>query len=70
MAEDWEEWEAEEKESLENIERLVGEGHTHHCACRMTWGDGECECNKQGITPGEISKMIEDIGAIPAMPMK
>ena len=26
------------------IESLVKCGHTYHCACRMTWGDGECEC--------------------------
>lgn len=19
-------------------------GHTYHCAARMNWGDGECEC--------------------------
>lgn len=28
-----------------NIERLIKEGHTEHCAKRITWGDGECECN-------------------------
>lgn len=26
------------------IDRLKEEGHTHHCACRQIWGDGECEC--------------------------
>lgn len=26
------------------IKKLVSEGHTEHCAERMTWGDGECEC--------------------------
>ena len=20
-------------------------GHSHHCACRQVWGDGECECD-------------------------
>lgn len=23
---------------------LVNKGHTHHCAIRQIWGDGECEC--------------------------
>lgn len=22
----------------------VENGHTYHCAARMNWGDGECEC--------------------------
>ena len=26
------------------IKTLVKCGHTYHCACRITWGDGECEC--------------------------
>ena len=28
------------------IEKLINEGHSHHCACRQRWGDGECECSK------------------------
>ena len=23
----------------------IRDGHTYHCASRMFWGDGECECN-------------------------
>lgn len=32
------------------ISKLISDGHTHHCACRQVWGDGECECEKRGIT--------------------
>lgn len=28
------------------IMKLIKQGHTHHCACRIHWGDGECECSK------------------------
>lgn len=24
-------------------------GHTPHCASRMAWGDGECECGLRSI---------------------
>lgn len=30
----------------ETIRLLVGAGHTDHCAKRMVFGDGECECRK------------------------
>ena len=35
------------------IERLEGEGHSFHCAMRITTGDGECECGirKAGYDP-------------------
>lgn len=33
------------EEKLE-IERLVASGHTRHCACRIVWGDGCCECGQ------------------------
>lgn len=26
----------------------VAAGHTDHCAKRLVWGDGECECGKKG----------------------
>jgi len=26
------------------INKLMARGHPYHCACRMTWGDGEREC--------------------------
>ena len=31
----------------EEIKRLVVEGHTYHCACRIVWGDGQCECKME-----------------------
>lgn len=37
---------------------LKKDGHTGHCAARMVFGDGECECGKKGIVPGPISRMI------------
>jgi len=43
----WEEWEKEEAANLERIKGLMNVGHTHHCAFRIVWGDGECECNKR-----------------------
>ncbi len=42
----------------DEIERLQKDGHTYHCACRIVWGDGECECRKKGIIPGRISKSM------------
>jgi hypothetical protein len=30
-------------EDDEKIKRLMGEGHTYHCAARHVWGDGGCE---------------------------
>ncbi len=49
----WEEWEKEEAENLERIKGLRKVGHTHHCACRIVWGDGECECGEKGRTREE-----------------
>lgn len=33
--------------------QLVGLGHTDHCASRIVWGDGECECDlyEKGYDP-------------------
>lgn len=31
----------------ERMKRLQKLGHTHHCAARVVWGDGECECQKK-----------------------
>jgi len=47
-------------ESEEYIQVLIyqDEGHTHHCACRMVWGGGECECNLNKQTP-EMFKAVE-----------
>lgn len=32
------------KDDWREIAKLMDEGHVYHCACRMVWGDGECEC--------------------------
>ena len=36
-------------------EELISQGHTYHCASRMSMGDGECECELKGIQPPEGS---------------
>ena len=34
-------------EDVLKIDQLVvKENHTYHCARRIVWGDGECECEK------------------------
>jgi len=37
-----------EQNSIDNqrISELVIDGHTAHCAKRIVWGDGECECGE------------------------
>lgn len=37
-----------EQNNIDNqrISELVIKGHTDHCAKRIVWGDGECECGK------------------------
>ncbi len=38
------------KESIEDkieINNWIADGHTQHCAYRLVWGDGECECRRQ-----------------------
>lgn len=45
-------------EDQKEIWRLQDEGHTAHCACRLVWGDGECECELKGKKPPIISQMI------------
>ena len=44
----WSAWEADKTESLQLINELQAKGHSHHCACRQVWGDGECECDLLG----------------------
>jgi hypothetical protein len=41
------------QEEMKQINKLQKQGHSHHCACRQVWGDGECECDlyKQGYDP-------------------
>lgn len=34
------------KDDWREVARLMDAGHTYHCACRMVWGDGECECQR------------------------
>lgn len=31
----------------ECVRKLIGLGHNPHCAKRIVWGDGECECGTQ-----------------------
>ncbi len=46
-------FEEEHKDELKQIDEIVKQGHSHHCACRQIWGDGECECDlyKKGYNP-------------------
>lgn len=34
------------------------QGHTFHCATRIVFGDGECECNLKAHIPGGISRAM------------
>lgn len=34
------------REDAEEIARLERDGHTYRCACRIVWGEGECECKE------------------------
>jgi len=36
------------QEELKQIQELEKQGHSPHCARRQVWGDGECECRKEG----------------------
>lgn len=37
------------QEDAKKFRELRKVGHTRHCACRILWGDGECECkNEEG----------------------
>jgi hypothetical protein len=49
----WRSWEIDRAEEGRRIEKIMSQGHSHHCACRQVWGDGECECDlyKQGYDP-------------------
>lgn len=46
------------KEDSKNIHLHMDKGHTYHCACRLVWGDGECECKLKGKPPGIISQQV------------
>lgn len=43
-------WEIDEAANIKKIGVLQTQGHTHHCACRIVWCDGECTCRK-GVEP-------------------
>lgn len=30
---------------FQELSKLHSQGHTLHCARRIVWGDGECECS-------------------------
>ena len=32
------------KKDHDKIQKLIDKGHTLHCAERIVWGDGNCEC--------------------------
>jgi NTP pyrophosphatase (non-canonical NTP hydrolase) len=44
--------------SMEVILGHEQDGHTPHCARRMVWGDGECECSPVPTTLAEWSTVI------------
>ncbi|MBT0666370.1 hypothetical protein KI809_18840 [Geobacter pelophilus] len=48
----------EDNEKFQVEMALCEQGHTAHCAARQAWGDGVCECQMQGIVPGNVSRMI------------
>jgi murein endopeptidase len=40
---------ADWRNDAEAYRKIRSLGHTRHCACRIVWGDGECECkNEEG----------------------
>lgn len=54
------------KESIEDtikINNWIADGHPRHCACRLVWGDGECECRRQQnwLTPKSTTASSKDI---------
>jgi len=50
------------KEDLAEIEHFQAKGHSRHCACRMIWGDGECECDlyNKGYDPYAWMKLTSN----------
>ena len=42
----WEKFYSDHGADYIKISDLREQGHTHHCACRMVWGDGICTCRK------------------------
>lgn len=65
----WQEWEQEHKEELKRIEDLRKKGHSHHCACRIVFGDGECLCDQSPLNVEEVLREIHKAyGVLPAFP--
>jgi len=56
-----------EEDEVDRIMRFEKAGHTFHCACRLVWGDGECECKMEcgqgrtNIIPGPIADLPGEI---------
>lgn len=48
----------------EKIAKLRIAGHTHHCAIRQVWGDGECECHT-GKEDAESQCGAGEVGGLP-----
>lgn len=40
--------------SKDKVFVLQKEGHTFHCAMRILYGDGKCECSRKSFIPGSI----------------
>ena len=51
------------REENKAVDAFVADGHTKHCACRLVWGDGECECRRQQnwLTPKPTTVIAKDI---------
>lgn len=47
----------QENGDYQEIAKYIDEGHTYHCACRLVWGDGECECQKENLLRKEEDDM-------------
>lgn len=54
----WKIWHFKYRKDLREVKRLQKQGHTHHCACRIVWGDGECECGQTRISRKEQVKNL------------
>jgi hypothetical protein len=42
------------------------QGHNRHCASRLVWGDGECECGLREEATDD--KILKPISALPSFP--
>ncbi len=48
------------REDQKKIKQYIRDGHTEHCAERLVWGDGECECKAfpENRDPMELVRAI------------